>query len=236
MSHEWISMQELAERLGRDLRDVEKLANRGRIPGRKVGAEWHFHPTEIRHWVEQEMRGYSESELAALEGGQRPQEIEEEEDTPVLNRISVETIQVPLAGRTKRSVLESLVEIAGRTWKIWEPAAVLKAVIEREEIMSTGFENGVAIPHPRNPLPDVLEQSVIAFGRTFAGIPFGAPRRALSDLFFLVVCRDSRTHLHVLARLGRMIQSPEFLESLRRAETAAAAYDVIAQADKALAG
>ena len=69
---------------------------------------------------------------------------------------------------------------------------MLKAVLEREEIFSTGFENGVAIPHPRNPLPDVLGQSIIAFGRTLSGIPFGAPRRQLSDFFFssCVAIRD----------------------------------------------
>jgi PTS system nitrogen regulatory IIA component len=117
---------------------------------------------------------------------------------------------------------------------VWEPATVLRAVQEREEIMSTGFENGVAIPHPRNPLPDALGQSVVAFGRTLSGIPFGAPRRQLSDLFFLVLGRDSRTHLRVLARIGRLIQSPSFLESLRATETSQAAYDVISQADAAL--
>jgi hypothetical protein len=37
-----------------------------------------------------------------------------------------------------------------------------------------------------------------------------------------------------LARLGRLIQSPGFLDALRAAETSQAAYDVIAQADKAL--
>lgn len=232
MSHESITIDELAARLGRDSRDVEKLANRGRIPGRKVGGVWQFHPTEIRHWLEHEMRGYSDTELAALEEGQRSEGTEN--DTPILNRISVETVQVPLQGRTKRSVIESLVEVAGRTWQIWEPASVLNAVLEREEIFSTGFENGVAIPHPRNPLPDVLGQSILAFGRTLSGIPFGAPRRQLSDLFFLVLCRDSRSHLHVLARLGRLIQSPGFLDSLRAAETSQAAYDVIAQADRTL--
>jgi nitrogen PTS system EIIA component len=232
MSHESISIEELATRIGRDRRDVEKLANRGRIPGRKVGGVWQFHPTEIRHWLEHEMRGYSETELAALEEGQRSNE--SVEGTPILQRMVAETVQVPLQGRTKRSVLESLVEVAGRTWQIWEPATVLGAVLEREEIFSTGFENGIAIPHPRNPLPDVLGQSIIAFGRTLSGIPFGAPRRQLSDLFFLVLCRDSRTHLHVLARLGRLIQSPGFLDALRAAETSPAAYEVIAQADKAL--
>lgn len=235
MSHAFISLEELAERLGRDRREVEKLVNRGRIPGRKVGGVWQFHPTEIRHWVEQEMRDYSEPELAALEEAQRPQGAAPEE-TPVIKRLSPETLQVPLPGRTKRSVLESLVEVAGRTWQIWEPAAVLNAVLEREEILSTGFENGVAIPHPRNPLPDVLGQSVVAFGRTLSGIPFGAPRRQLSDLFFLVVCRDPRTHLSVLARLGRLMQSPGFLDDLRSAETSDAAYRVIERADKSLGG
>jgi len=232
MSHESISIDELATRIGRDRRDVEKLANRGRIPGRKVGGVWQFHPTEIRHWLEHEMRGFSDTELAALEEGQRSEETEE--DAPILKRMTSELVQVPLQGRTKRSVLESLIEVAGRTWQIWEPASVLKAVLEREEIFSTGFENGVAIPHPRNPLPDVLGQSIVAFGRTLSGIPFGAPRRQLSDVFFLVLCRDSRSHLHVLARLGRLIQSPGFLDGLRTAETSQAAYQVIAQADKEL--
>jgi PTS system nitrogen regulatory IIA component len=232
MSHESISIEELATRIGRDRRDVEKLANRGRIPGRKVGGVWQFHPTEIRHWLEHELRGFSDTELAALEEGQRSEETEE--DTPILQRMTAELVQVPLQGRTKRSVIESLIEVAGRTWQIWEPATVLNAVLEREEIFSTGFENGVAIPHPRNPLPDVLGQSIVAFGRTPSGIPFGAPRRQLSDVFFLVLCRDSRAHLHVLARLGRLIQSPGFLDELRAAEMSSAAYQVIAKADKEL--
>jgi nitrogen PTS system EIIA component len=151
---------------------------------------------------------------------------------PVASLLAVETVQVPLEARTKRSVLESLIEVAGRTWKIWEPAAVLKAVQEREELMSTAFDQGVAIPHPRQPLADSIEDSVMAFGRTLGGIPCGAPNNSLTDLFFLVVCRDSRTHLHVLARLGRMIQHPEFLQQLREAPDSQAAYDVIIAEDE----
>jgi PTS system nitrogen regulatory IIA component len=65
-----------------------------------------------------------------------------------------------------------------------------------------------------------------------SGIVFGAPNRALTDLFFLVVCRDSRTHLHVLARLGRMLQNPKFLEELRAAEDSVTAYHIICDADR----
>ncbi|MFO1040656.1 MAG: PTS sugar transporter subunit IIA [Planctomycetaceae bacterium] len=230
MSHDWYSLEELARQLGRDRREIEKLVNRGRIPGRKIAGEWQFHPTEITHWLEQEMREYTDRELAVLE--QTHRSVELNDPHPVAALLRVETVQVPLEARTKRSVLESLVELAGRTWEVWQPATLLTAIQERESVLSTAFENGVAIPHPRNPLPDALGQSVIAFGRTMSGIPFGAPNRALTDLFFLVVCRDSRTHLHVLARLGRMLQSVEFLERLRAAEDSVSAYHIICETDR----
>lgn len=232
MSHETYNLDELASQLGRDRREIEKLANRGRLPGRKIGGEWQFHQAEITHWLEREMREFTDRELAHVEERQRSSEVDAE--IPVSSLLRVETVQVPLNGRTKRSVLEGLVEVAGRTWQLWEPAAVLQAVQEREELMSTAFDNGVAIPHPRNPLPESIGQPVLAFGRTLSGIPFGAPKQGLTDLFFLILCRDSRTHLHVLARLGRLMQLPGFVESLRKAETPQVAYGIICAADESI--
>ena len=230
MEHQALSLDELVKRLNRDRREVEKLVNRGQIPGRKVSGQWQFHPREITHWLEQEMRDYSDSELKKVEASQTTSTVDQE--IPVTSLLRLETVQVPLEARTKRSVLESLVEVAGRTWQIGNPADVLKAVQEREEVMSTGFENGVAIPHPRNPVSDALGESVMAYGRTFSGLPFGAPRRKLTDLYFLVLCVDTPTHLHVLARLGRMLQLPNFVDELREADDNQTAYDIICAADK----
>jgi nitrogen PTS system EIIA component len=229
MSHEWYSLDDLARKLGRDRRDLEKSANRGRLPGRKTSGVWQFHSQEITHWLEQEMRVYDEGELRVVEETQQSPEVES--DVPVTNLMHPETVQVPLQARTKRSVLECLVEVAGRTWQVWSPSDVLQAVQRREEVMSTGYENGIAIPHPRNPLPEALGESIIAFGRTFAGIPFGAPKRQLTDLFFLVLCKDSQTHLRVLARLGRMLQLSAFVDDLRDTDDNAAAYEIICAAD-----
>lgn len=230
MSHETFTLDELARHLGRDRREIEKLVNRGRIPGRKVGGDWVFQQAEITQWLEREMREYSGPELAAVESQQ--QSVELDPDSPVGSVLSLETIEIPLQARTRRSVLESLVELAGQTWQIWEPAAVLKAVLEREEVMSTGFESGVAIPHPRNPLPDAIGQPVIAYGRTFSGIPFGAPRNVLTDVFILVLSRDSRTHLQLLARLGQMLQEPGFVEELRATDDPAETYRLICELDR----
>ena len=229
MPHEWYSLDELARQLGKDRRALEKLVNRGRLPGHKVSGEWRFNSVEITHWLEEQIRDFSEQELADVETSHQSEEVDTE--VPVSSLLKPETVQVPLDARTKRSVLESLVEVAGRTWQIWEPAQVLSAVQERESVLATGFANGVAIPHPRNPLPDALGESLIAFGRTSSGIAFGAPRRVLSDLFFLVLCRDARTHLQVLARLGRMMQVADFVDHLREAPDGATAYDFILEAD-----
>jgi PTS system nitrogen regulatory IIA component len=233
MSNEPFSANELAVRLGRDCRDVEKAADRGRIPGRKVAGQWQFHPAEIRQWLEVEMRQFTPEQLAAVEGAHQSHEIDAR--LPLSSLLSVETVAVPLEGRTKRGVLEALVAAAGRTHQVWDPAAVLEAVLAREEAGPTAYEIGVAIPHPRNPLPEVLGDSVVAFGRTPCGIPFGGPRRSLTDLFFLVLCRDSQTHLQVLARLGRVLQQPDFPEALRAAETPADALRVIQDAEAATA-
>jgi PTS system nitrogen regulatory IIA component len=230
MPGDWYTLDELAEHLGRDRRELERLANRGRLPGHKRSGAWQFHAAEITQWLEQEMRDYSDAQLAAVEKSQRSVDLNAA--VPVSSLLSIETVQVPLEARTKRSLLEGLVEVAGRTWKIWQPAAILKAIQEREECMSTAFGNGVAVPHLRQPLPDALSESVIAFGRTLGGIPFGAPDNTPTDLFFLVVCRDTRTHLHALARLGRLIQTPGFLEGLREAPDSQAAYDWIIAADR----
>ncbi|TWT52224.1 Nitrogen regulatory protein [Thalassoglobus neptunius] len=229
MAHEWYSIDELARQLGRDRREIERLASRGRIPAHKRGQDWQFHAAEITQWLEQEMREYSDSQLAALEVAQASPEIVA--DVPVTSLLKPELVQVPLEARTKRSVLECMIEVAGRTWQVWEPATILKAVQEREKLHSTAFDNGVAIPHPRNPLADAVGAPLVAFGRTSSGIPFGASNNSLSDCFFLVLCQDTRSHLQVIARLARMVQLPDFLPELRAAEDSEAAYSVILSAE-----
>lgn len=230
MSRDFYTLDELIQRLGRDRRQIEKLVNRGVIPGRRIGGEWRFNEIEVTHWLEQELRGFDDVGLAQLEQSQQSSELSQK--SPIAALLSVETCEVPLDAGTRPAVLQALIEVAGRTWHVWDPASILKAVKEREDVMSTGFENGVAIPHPRNPLPDALGQSVIAFGRTLSGIPFGAPGRALTDLFFLVLARDAATHLQILARLGRILQREGIVENLRAAESGPAAYDIMIAADQ----
>jgi len=232
MSRDFYTLEELVQRLGRDRRQVDKLVNRGIIPGRRIGGDWRFNEIEITHWLEQDLRGLDDQGLAQLEQSQ--QTGIQNSRSPIADLLHLETCDVPLDAGTRPAVLQALIEVAGRTWQVWDPALILKAVKDREDVMSTGFENGVAIPHPRNPLPDAIGQSIIAFGRTLSGIPFGAPGRKMTDLFFLVLAKDASTHLQVLARLGRLLQREGFVEELRSKESGAAACDFIKLTDDSI--
>jgi PTS system nitrogen regulatory IIA component len=226
-----MDLDQLARYLQRDVREVSKMASRGYLPGHKVSGQWRFARAEINQWIETQMHAYTEQELAALESGgeQNP-----EQDPLVSGLLPVNCVAVPLAASTKASVLRELVRLAEQSWQVYDPEAIHNAIRQREEMCSTVLESGVAIPHPRRPLPAALGESVLAYGRTASGIPFGSCRGILTDIFFLVLCRDDRTHLRVLARLSRLLLRPGFTDELRAAETAEDTWQVIDASERDL--
>jgi PTS system nitrogen regulatory IIA component len=227
MENDMMDLEQLAVYLKRDVREVSKMANRGYLPGHKVCGQWRFAPAEINYWIETQMPAYSEEELSALENQAVPVAL-------VSALLSEVTMAVPLPAGTRSSALKELVKLAEQTWQVYDPEAVLSAIKQREDMGGTGLASGVAIPHPRRPLPQALGESVMAFGRTASGIPFGASHGNVTDIFFLVCCRDQKTHLRVLARLSRMLLRPEFLDELRAAQTVGETYQVIAETERAL--
>ncbi|VTS07854.1 PTS sugar transporter subunit IIA [Tuwongella immobilis] len=215
MLAESMDLKELSRYLGRDPRDVQKLVNKGEIPARRVGGEWRFSSAEVHQWLEQRLRGFEDEHLAALDV---PNTLELSE--PLLTNLLPERcIAVPLPATTRSSVLREMVKLADQSWNVFDSDQLLEAVQAREEAGSTGHPGGIAVPHPRRPLPDLLGDHVLAVARIDSGIPFGASDRGMTDIFFLVACRDYRTHLRILARIARLERLPEFLDSIRNSET-----------------
>lgn len=111
MANDWYTLDELALQLGRDRREIEKLVQRGRIPGHRVAGEWRFHTIEITHWLEKEFRQFSgeqvESSYADSTVGK---------PVTIGSLLKPELVAVPLEARNRRSVLETLIEMAGRSF------------------------------------------------------------------------------------------------------------------------
>lgn len=229
MGSDTMDLEQLALYLQRDAREVGKLADRGRLPGRKVGGAWRFSLQEVKRWLEQQLSGFDDAQLSRLE------QHHSTPNEPLIGSLLHEAcMAVPLRATTRGSALRELVAVAEQSWQVYDPQAVLEAIQAREEMSPTALEFGIAVPHMHRPIPGVLGESLIAFGRTSSGLPFGAADGSLTDLFFLVLCQDEGLHLKVLTRLTRLFLRPGFLDDLRDAPTGHTARQVILEAEEQL--
>ena len=116
--------------------------------------------------------------------------------------LTVETIRLDLKGATKEAILAEMVDLLVASGHIRDRDAVLKAVLEREKRMSTGMQNGIAIPHGKTDSVDCL---IAALGIKRGGVDFGALDGQPSTIFVMTVSPDSRTgpHIQFLAEISR---------------------------------
>lgn len=235
MPTEDFDIDRLAAYLHLSPQKVARLADRGKLPGRKVGGQWRFSRAEIHHWLEERIGLADEEELVSVEGVLRRDRGPEEAENVVLADLLLPgAIAVPLLAKTRNAVILAMVDLAASTGYLWDPEKMVDAVRDREEMQSTAMENGVALLHPRRPMSGILGQPLVAFGRTNSGIPFGGGFGNLTDMFFLICSVDDRGHLRTLARLARVLGSPDVLSALRQAEGAGAVHRVLAEAEVGL--
>jgi PTS system nitrogen regulatory IIA component len=220
MPYRSMTVKELAQMLGADTRRLERMAERDEIPCQKVGGQFRFNRAEITEWLQQNMGTMDGDHLAEVDAGIAAHRQKQQDEEIVSPLLRLEAVATQLKSRGKNSLLRELVVLAGDTGLVYDEQALLEAVLAREELRSTAIEGGVAIPHPRRPLPYDLVEPVLVVGRTGRGIVFGAPDGRLTDLFFLMASQDDRHHLHLLARLCRILQDGDLLAELRAAETA----------------
>lgn len=213
---------------------VERLAERGKLPGRKIAGEWRFARPDIHHWFEDRIGLSDEEELVEVEDTlERNEPSSRPEEVSLAELLPPEAIAIPLNARTRNSVINAMVGLAAATGRLWDPPAMAEAVKKREELYPTTLGNGVALLHPRRPMSKILAQPTLALGCTTTGIPFGAGG-PLTDVFFLICSMEDRGHLRVLARLSRVLAAPGFLNALHQAVDAASARRLILETEEAL--
>jgi PTS system nitrogen regulatory IIA component len=206
---------------------IVKLAERGKLPGRRVGGEWRFSAPEIHHWLEDRIGLSDDEALVQMEGAlDRAAGTAADDEISIADLLKLEAIETPLDARTRGSVIVKMTELAARTHLLWEPEKIADAVRAREEMHSTALDNGVALLHPRRPMPAVLAEAVLALGITPGGIPFGSGG-SMTDIFFLICSTSDHEHLRILARLSRLINDQEFLAAMRAAHDAATLHELV---------
>ncbi|MFE9555876.1 fructose-specific PTS transporter subunit EIIC [Streptomyces sp. NPDC006703] len=135
-------------------------------------------------------------------------------------------LELDLAANSKEAAACSLAERMVALGRVSDLEGFLADVAAREAQMPTGLDGGIGIPHCRSAH---VTEPTLAFGRSAAGIDFGAPDGP-ADLIFLIAAPAGAddAHLTILSSLARQLMDTDFTTALRSASTAARAAALIA--------
>ncbi len=145
--------------------------------------------------------------------------------------LSGKSVIIGLKGQNKREILEELVNELEVGDKITDRDKVLQAVLEREDIMSTGIGRGIAIPHGKSEYATTLGG---VLGIKSEGINFEALDGKKTYIFFLLVSplNVSGPHIKALARISRVLKGEDFRQRLISISNSEEALAIIEAEDK----
>lgn len=140
-----------------------------------------------------------------------------------------------LGSNDKLGVLKELVELLAKHRQGLDKDGILRILLEREKLGSTGTGAGVAIPHGK---ADTISDLLVCFGRSLEGVEFDSIDGKPAHLFFLLVAPTDSigTHLSALARISNMLNEESFRDQLMQAQSAGAIYQIIEAFDAAEGG
>jgi nitrogen PTS system EIIA component len=144
-----------------------------------------------------------------------------------------DAISPDLTANTKEGVIREMVEHlrAAGQFKTGEPEDIVKAILKRELLGSTGIGRGVAIPHTKHTSVDKLIGTVAV---SHAGVPFESLDGEPVHVLVLLISPQDRPgdHLRALENVSRGLRDDGFVRSLRQATTREAIWNLINDQDQ----
>ncbi len=123
-----------------------------------------------------------------------------------------------LEAEDKPGIIREMLDILNQAGSLPNRAAAEQVVVERENCMSTGLEQGIAIPHGKT---DTVARLIVAVGLKPEGVDFAAADGQLSNIFILTLSPASRSgpHIRFLAEISRLLQDSAIRAQLLAAQT-----------------
>lgn len=137
-----------------------------------------------------------------------------------------QAIKIGVSSITKEDTLKELVEVLAKIEDIGDPRAIVKALIDRENLGSTGIGQGIAIPHGKT---DKVKRLVAVLGISKTGVNFDALDGEPVYIFVLLVAPKATAgpHLKALAQISRLLRDTYFCELLRKCKTEDEVFNLI---------
>jgi fructose-specific phosphotransferase system IIA component len=144
-------------------------------------------------------------------------------------------IKVPLKGLDKESVITELVDLLDSNGLLNDRAAVLDAIMKREQTRSTGIGSGIAVPHGKC---DAVKELVMSMGVSHKPIDFASVDGKGVTIVILLVSPLDKTgpHIQALAKISKLMLDKQCKEAVEKATSAKELYELISAKESANSG
>lgn len=137
-----------------------------------------------------------------------------------------ETVVLQLKSDTKDGVIGELIDTLVAAGRIKDRAAALKCVLDRERKMSTGLQNGIAIPHGKS---DTVDGLIAAIGIKREGIAFESLDGQPARIILMTLSPATRTgpHIQFLADISRTLHDAAVRDRVLQCDTVDALLEIL---------
>ena len=151
----------------------------------------------------------------------------------ILDFLNEKAVSADLKSHDKNSAIKELADLLVKSGQLKpkDRDAVVKVLLNREALGSTGIGQGVAIPHGKC---EYVSELIGAFGISKSGIKFDSLDGEPANIFFLLLApiESSGPHLKALARISKLLKDKFFRDSLKGADTEKNLVKIIKEEDQ----
>lgn len=149
-----------------------------------------------------------------------------------INDILIKDVMImDLKAQTKESAIDEMISNLDKHNRITDVKVFKEGIMKREQQTSTGLGDGIAMPHAKN---KAVKEATVLFAKSNAGIDYDSLDGQPAHLFFMIAAPEGANdiHLQALANISRFLIHPDFVASLKQAQTADEVQELFAKAEE----
>jgi PTS system nitrogen regulatory IIA component len=221
-----LTVRDAAAVLSVSEKTIYRWISQGRLPAYRVGDQYRFNRSELLEWATAQRLNVSPEMFDEPDSAEAP-----------LPRLSEALrgggIFYRVEGADKPSVLKSIVSLMPVPDEV-DREFLLRVMMARESLGSTGIGDGIAIPHVRNPIVLHVAKPTVTLVFLEQPVDFAAIDGKPVGTLFTVVSPTVRAHLHLLSRLSFALRDPAVRDALARQAPREEIYRAIEHVENAL--
>jgi len=221
-----LTLKELAEYLRVTERTVLRMLHTGKIQGAKIGGQWRFNGSQIdKVFFPSDPKEDEEVPMAMLT---RPHI-----GIPISRLMKEERCIMDLKSTTKTDIITELTDPRLLNGLVLDIRELREKCLSREDVLSTGIANGIAIPHPRDPISTLRAPACVIYGYSKQGIDFDAEDGKKTHIFFMICSQNIELHLHLMGCLARLLSNDKVISALTKCENSTDIMKLIMENERA---